>query len=82
MLPKQKEKRPYRLLYMTIGSFFLISGILSSFLLYNRTDSSQSNHLMERVNTIAEILSKEDILDLSASQEDLKKDSYNNLKRF
>ncbi len=82
MLPKQKEKRPYRLLYMSIGSFFLISGILSSFLLYNRTDSSQSNHLMERVNTIAEILSKEDILDLSASQKDLQKDSYNNLKNI
>lgn len=80
MLPKQKEKIPYHFLYFSIGTIFILAGIIFSFLSYNRTDTSQRVHLMNRVNTIAEILPREDLASLSATSDDISNPSYNRLK--
>lgn len=80
MLPKQKEKRPYHFLYLLIGVIFILAGIFFSFLSYNRTDTSQRIHLMNRVNTLAEVIPKEALADLSGTSDDEFKNSYTHLK--
>ncbi len=71
-----------RLLPVAFALLILAIGIAASFYVFNQVDTAGREHILERTSTIAVAVPREELRELSGTEEDLGTPEYETLKRF
>lgn len=80
MLIPSQIRRPNALGYALTALVIVLLGIVSSAYVYTQVDTAGREHIKDRAQTVAEMLSKEDVMDLSGKSSDIDTSSYERIK--
>lgn len=80
-MASEQQVKIYRIFYWILSVSIVLVGITLAITGFLQRDNTQRLHLLDRANTIAQILSQEEILALSASENDISSLNYESLKQ-
>lgn len=82
MILSPRIKKPYQIFYIVASIVIISAGILMAVFGYNKIDTVQRAHILDRAETIARAMPIEEIENISATPDDIYNSSYQNLKKI
>jgi signal transduction histidine kinase len=82
MVLTARTKKPYSFFYFIAGVIIASIGIVLAVYGYNKIDTAQRAHILDRAETVAKAIPIAEIKNLSGTPDDIYKPSYNSLKKI